>query len=109
MDNLQTLTRNNIWSALDDYFRHCYATQILDDISDAFVERLADDAIKSKRDLRDLFRKSQGWDEQLQAIVINGTKTHNPDYILVNNLANSILRPSPSRQMRRRLRTPLAD
>ena len=94
MDNLQTLTRNNIWSALNDYFRHCYATQILDDISDAFAERLADDAIKSKRDLRDLFRKSQGWDEQLQAIVINGTKTHNPDYFLVNNLANSILRPA---------------
>ena len=30
----------------------------------------------------------------MQAIVINGTKTHNPDYILVHNLANSILRPA---------------
>ena len=44
--------------------------------------------------MRELFSKSQGWNENLQAIVINGTKTHNPDYILVHNLANSILRPA---------------
>ena len=94
MNNLQTLTRQNIWNAIDDYFRHSYSTEVLDDISDAFVERLADDSIESKHELRDLFQKSQGWNEQLQAIVINGTKTHNPDYLLVHNLANSILTPA---------------
>ena len=59
------------------------ATNDDDDISDEFVSRLACDSIKSESDLRQLFRHSQGWDENLQAIVINGTKTHNPDYILV--------------------------
>ena len=94
MDNLQTLTRNNIWAALDDYFRHVDSHDVYENISEEFVDRLADDAIKSKRSLRELFCKSQGWNENLQAIVINGTKTHNPDYILVHNLANSILRPA---------------
>ncbi|MBE8954907.1 MAG: hypothetical protein SR2Q5_04445 [Quinella sp. 2Q5] len=94
MNNLQTLTRNNIWNAVDDYFRHTYSTEVRDDISAAFVDRLADDTIESKRELRDLFRQSSGWNENLQAIIINGTKTHNPDYILVHNLANSILTPA---------------
>ena len=94
MDKLKNLTRKNIWSALGDYFRHVDSDDIFNDITEAFVDRLADDAIKSKYDLRQLFSKSQGWDENLQAIVINGTKTHNPDYILVHNLANSILRPA---------------
>ena len=76
MDNLQTLTRNNIWAALDDYFRHVDSHDVYENISEEFVDRLADDAIKSKRSLRELFRKSQGWNENLQAIVINGTKTH---------------------------------
>ena len=94
MDNLQTLMRQNICNAIDDYFRHSYSTDVRDDISDSFVNRLADDSIESKRELRELFRQSNGWNEQLQAIVINGTKTHNPDYILVHNLANSILTPA---------------
>ena len=33
MDNLQTLTRKNIWTAIDDYFRHCYSGDVQDDIS----------------------------------------------------------------------------
>ena len=86
--------RNNIWNAVDDYFRHTYSTEVLDDISEEFVNRLSDDAIESKHALRELFRQSNGWNENLQAIVINGTKTHNPDYILVHNLANSILTPA---------------
>ena len=93
MDKLTELTRKNLWTAVDDYRRHSYETNVLDDISSDFINRLAYDSIESKRELRDLFRKSQGWDENLQAIVINGTKTHNPDYILVHNLANQILAP----------------
>ena len=88
MNKLQTLTRQNICNAIDDYFRHSYSTDVRDDISDSFVNRLADDSIESKRELRELFRQSSGWNEQLQAIVINGTKTHNPDYILVHNLGS---------------------
>ena len=93
MDKLKELMRNNIWTALEDYFRHADSDDVYENISEQFVERLASDSILSKRALRQLFSKSQGWDENLQAIVINGTKTHNPDYILVHNLANSILRP----------------
>lgn len=93
MDKLKELTRGNIWTGIEDYFRHTDSSEVYDDISDAFVDRLAEDSIKSKQGLRELFRKSQGWNENLQAIVINGTKTHNPDYSLVHSLANSILRP----------------
>ena len=94
MDKLKNLTRNNIRTAIDDYFRHADSDHVYENISDEFVNRLADDAIKGKHALRQLFRNSQGWNENLQAIVINGTKTHNPDFTLVQNLANSILRPA---------------
>lgn len=94
MEKLKEQLCSSIWSALDDYFRHADSDDVFDNISNSFVERLASDSIKSKQELRQLFRKSQAWNENLQAIVINGTKTHNPDYILVHNLANSILRPA---------------
>lgn len=94
MEKLKKQLCNNIWSALDDYFRNADSDDVYEKISEQFVDRLAQDAIKSKHDLRQLFRHSQAWNEQLQAIVINGTKTHNPDYVLVHDLANSILRPA---------------
>ncbi|MBQ3444678.1 MAG: hypothetical protein IJG33_15710 [Selenomonadaceae bacterium] len=94
MDKLKEQLCNNIWAALDDYFRHADSDDVYENISEQFVERLASDSIKAKSSLRQLFRKSQGWNENLQAIVINGTKTHNPDYTLVHDLANSILRPA---------------
>ena len=91
MNKLKELIRNNIWTALDDYFRHADSDDVYENISEEFVERLASDSINSKRALRQLFCQSQGWNESLQAIVINGTKTHNPDYNLVHDLASSIL------------------
>ena len=94
MDKLKEQLCNNIWSALDDYFRHADSDDVYENISEQFVSRLAQDAIKAKHDLRQLFRKSQAWNENLQAIVINGTKTHNPDYSLVHDLAHSILYPA---------------
>ena len=94
MDTLKNLLQNNILTAVDDYFRHTYSSEVRDDISDSFVNRLADDAANSKRELRELFRQSNGWNENLQAIVINGTKTHNPDHIRIHNLANTILAPA---------------
>ena len=36
------------------------------------------------------FRKSPAWDEKLDALVINGTRTHNPDYYLITDLAEKI-------------------
>ena len=93
MDKLKEQLCNNIWSALEDYFRHADSDDVYENISEQFVDRLAVDSIKSKSSLRELFRKSQAWNENLQAIVINGTKTHNPDYSLVHDLAHSILYP----------------
>ena len=93
MDKLKEQLCNNIWSAVEDYFRHADSDDVYENISDQFVDRLASDSIKSKRALRELFSKSQGWNENLQAIIINGTKTHNPDYSLVHDLAHSILYP----------------
>ncbi len=94
MDKLKELIRNNIWTALEDYFRHADSDDVYENISEEFVDRLASDAINGKRALRELFSESQGWNENLQAIVINGTKTHNPDYTLVHDLAHSILYPA---------------
>ena len=94
MNKLKELLTTNIWTAVEDYFRHADSDDVYENISEQFVDRLASDSIISKQALRLLFGKSQGWNENLQAIVINGTKTHNPDYILVHNLANSILTPA---------------
>lgn len=93
MESIIDLNRNNIWTAIDDYGRYTCAIDVLEDITDAFVDRLAEDSAHAKSDLRYLFSRSNAWDEDLQAIIINGTKTHNPDYVLVHNLANEILRP----------------
>ena len=41
MNTLKKLTRNNIWSAIEDYFRHTESNEVYDNISDNFVERLA--------------------------------------------------------------------
>ena len=94
MKKLIDLNRNNIRIALADYRRYTDATDVLDDVSDAFVERLAGDNALAKRDLRQLFCRSEAWNHDLQAIVINGTKTHNPDYTLIHDLAHSILHPA---------------
>ena len=94
MNKLKELTRNNIRTALDDYFCHADSDDVYENISEEFVERLANDSINSKHALRELFCQSQGWNENLQAIAINGTKTHNPDYTLVHDLAHSILYPA---------------
>ena len=67
-------------------------TEIYDDVSEAFIKRLAADNYYSKQELRELFRKSPAWNEELDAIVINGTRTHDPDYHSVYDLACVILR-----------------
>lgn len=91
-EELIKLTKQNIWTALEDYFRHADDEDgVYDNISDSFVDRLARDSVKAKSGLRELFRKSPVWDEQLQALVINGTRTHEPDLSLVFRLGRQIL------------------
>ncbi|SEH23149.1 hypothetical protein [Selenomonas sp. KH1T6] len=88
------MNKKNIWQAVEDYKKHTREKDVLDDISEKFVSRLAKDNAYAKRELRTLFRMSPVWDESLDALVINGTRTHNPDYARVQQLAEDILFPA---------------
>ena len=81
----------NIRQALKDYGEHTRQQDILEDVTDAFITRLARDSVEAKQDLRDLFSKSPVWDPELDALVINGTRTHNPDPNRIAELADRIL------------------
>ena len=81
----------NIRQALRDYRAHTGQTEVLDDVSDAFITRLARDSSYAKQELRELFSKSPVWCEDIDALVINGTRTHNPDYKRIRELAKDIL------------------
>lgn len=83
--------KENIRNAVADYWRHTNADNILDNISDAFIDRLAEDSSNAKQELRKLFSQSPVWDSELDALVINGTRTHDPDYQRVAALAHQIL------------------
>lgn len=85
------LAKKNIWQALKDYHAHTDLKDVYNDVSDSFVDRLAQDSVSAKKELRELFRKSPVWNEELQALVINGTRTHDPDYNLIDKLAKQIL------------------
>ena len=89
-----TMAKENIWQAIKDYRAHTDQTEVLNDITDTFVGNLAEDNIYAKRELRELFRTSPAWNEELDAIIINGTRTHNPDYLRVESLAEDILSPA---------------
>ncbi|MBQ7478215.1 MAG: hypothetical protein IJT01_04850 [Selenomonadaceae bacterium] len=95
--DIQAKTRQNIrniWQAIDDYHAHTRMTGVLDDVTQKFVHRLAEDNARAKAELRSLFRKSPVWNEELDALVINGTRTHDPDYRRVRRLAEDILYPN---------------
>lgn len=87
----------NIRQALEDYGAHTDEVRVLDDISDDFITRLAKDSVEAKWELRQLFRKSPVWCEDIDALVINGTRTHDPDYNRVRDLAVEILAPARER------------
>ncbi len=88
------MNEKNIWRALEDYGAHTSHKRVLEDVNEKFVSRLARDNAYAKREVRELFRKSPVWDEELDALVINGTRTHNPDYNRVQQLAEEILYPA---------------
>ena len=88
------LNEQNIRQAISDYRKHTRQYSVLDDVSDEFIERLAKDNYFAKMELRELFRKSPVWNEELDALIINGTRTHQPDYDRVESLANDILFPA---------------
>lgn len=83
----------NIETALDDYGRYTRDDDVLEDVSREFILRVAKDNLDAKDGLRNLFRKSPVWNEELDAIVINGNRTHDPNYARIDCLANDILKP----------------
>lgn len=87
------INKRNISRAVKDYLRHVDKCNFnaAGDISDKFISRLAQDCAVAKSGLREIFRRSKGWNEGLQAIIVNGTSTHDPDYRFVRELADKIL------------------
>lgn len=86
--------KQNIWTAIKDYGRHTDMTSVLDDVSDSFVDQLARDSIEAKSELRALFSQSPVYDAALDALVINGTRTHDPDISFIRQTGEQILRPA---------------
>lgn len=80
-----------IRQAIEDYRRHTTAVEVLDEISEEFITRLAKDSYNAKTELRNLFSKSPNWNEELQAIVINATRAHKPNYELVEQWMYKII------------------
>lgn len=93
MDMQEIIDRaeSNIRQALADYRRYTSNTEVLDDVSDEFIRTLARDSSYAKQELRELFSKSPVWDANIDALVINGTRTYNPDYDRIFELALQIL------------------
>lgn len=84
------LNEQNIKTALRDYGRYTSSTDELYDVSPDFIHALARDNFYAKSELRELFRKSPVWNEELDAIVINGNRTHDTNYHRVASLLFSI-------------------
>ena len=91
-NELVAMTTENITNALLDYRAHTSLTSVLNDVSDRFIKRLAVDSVLAKHDLRKILRKAPIWNEELQALVINGTRTHDPDFERINRLAQHFQR-----------------
>lgn len=93
MDMQEVISRaeRNIRQALRDYGAHTSQTDVLEDVTNEFIYRLAADSSYAKQGLRKLFSKSPVWNEELDALVINGTRTHDPDYDRIHRLAMQIL------------------
>ena len=92
------LTKRNIRTAIDDYWSHTrMGHSIKDAVSNSFIDRFAVDSVNAKENLRNLLRKSPQWNEELDAIVINGNSTHEPNYSRIKNLAGEILEPALSK------------
>ena len=91
MSELIERTKQNIWQAISDYGNHTDQTSVMDDCTANFVNQLASDSCYAKQELRELFSKSPVWDANLDALVINGTRTHDPDPDRIYALGTDIL------------------
>lgn len=93
IDKVIAINERNIATAIGDYTRNTYTKGNLVHLSDAFIRRLACDATEAKTALRGIFRKHESWDEELQAVVINGDVTHDPDPVRISTLVDKVTTP----------------
>ena len=86
------MAENNIREAIDDYVRHISYGPNWDpsQFSNIFYNRLARDNYASKQELRELFRKSPAWNEELDCLIINGNRTHDPDPKVCDELTEKL-------------------
>lgn len=88
--------QRQIKEALTAYTSHAEDGNDLEAIatpSDYFLKRLAKDATENKSSLRSMMRKSPAWDEALDAWVINGNRTHEPDFEAIDEWLDELFRP----------------
>ena len=85
------LTKDNIRKAINDYWKHTErGTSLRDNISETFINRLARESVQAKENLRNMLRKHPAWNEELDALVISASTTHNPDNNKIWNLSRQI-------------------
>lgn len=85
--------QKSIKQAIEDYRRHTSEVKVLEDISPAFIERLAKDSYTAKTELRNLFSKSLNWNENLQCIVIDASRDQKPNFDLLKKWIYEIISP----------------
>lgn len=68
MQEVISRAERNIRQALRDYGAHTSQTDVLDDVTDEFIYRLAADSSYAKQGLRKLFSKSPVWNEELESV-----------------------------------------
>ena len=87
--------------AVADYFRYVPAeiNDVEFNITDAFYYRLAGDYVNNKKALREFMRRSPAWNEDLQAWVINGNRTHEPNKDLILDKTREILTPALEKEI----------
>ena len=85
------LSEKNIRQAIDDYNKHVLTSEEVPSPCSKFVERLAHDNAIAKDLLRDLFRKSPRWNEELDAIVLDVEISYRPNIDRIMELGQKIL------------------
>lgn len=90
-EDLIKQAESGIRQAIKDYGKHTSRQAVIEDMSEAFIQRLARDSVLAKQELRGIFSRSSTWDEHLDAFVIDATKTHEPNMERIAELSREIL------------------
>ena len=88
------ITKNHIRTAMEDYWRYTdCGMDIKESISETFIKKLAEDSLYAKKDLRTMLRKHPSWNEELDAVVINSSMTHEPNIDKIKTMLLDLFMP----------------